>query len=863
MTAGVLQLGGTGGLGTGSSHTSGVTVNNGEALNLNGFSPAAAATLNLNGSASSTLGAVTNSAATAATYGGPVTLQSAGAIGGAGNITLNNTISGGFGLTKVGTDLLILSGASNGSTTTTISAGTLQIGANGTSGALGSSTISDSGTLVIDRGNAFSIASGNAISGTGGLIQAGSGTTTVNSANTYTGATAVTAGILQLGVAGALGNGTNNSSAVTVANGAALDLNGITPTAGSVPLNLNGTTATAAVGALTNSNATAATYGGPVTLQSASSIGGAGNITLSSTIGGGFALTKVGTDTLILSGGSNGSTTTTITAGTLQIGANGGSGKLGSGSVTDSSALVFNRTDNYGGTLTNSISGAGSLSVSAGTLTVGGANTYTGATNVNGGVLQLGVTGALGNGTNNTSAVTVANGAALDINGITPTAGSVPLNLNGTTATATVGALTNSNSTAATYGGPVTLQSASSIGGAGNITLSSTISGGIGLTKVGPDTLILTGGSNGSTTTTISGGTLQIGNNGGSGSLGSGNVTDNGVLVFNRNDNYGSALANSISGEGSLTLSAGTLALGGVNTYNGTTAINGGTLRINTASALANAPLAITSGLLDLTAKAPASMSVGPISMTGGALSFGVSGVISDTLVSSGAVSLAGTLNISAYGATVVGTTYTLISGSSVSGGLTLGNVPAAGFNTWTPGIGVGGTTYTVSLTGAPVPTAAYWSSAVSTVWNDASKAPTTSNWATDVSGETDTMQLPGAVTNVYLAASVASSLSTTLGTDFQHSQPEHARYHHGPGEHRRQQHVADRGRRHQLAGRGGWTDDQHHEPGLRRAADLDQQRRQPVDGELRRQRQRLDHRGLGNDCAGQRQHHHRWGHDQ
>src|SRR5207248_10866802 len=108
------------------------------------------------------------------------------------------------------------------------------------------------------------------------------------------------------------------------------------------------------------------------------------------------------------------------------------------------------------------------------------------------------------------------------------------------------GGVTNNGGTTATYGGNVAIQSGSSIGGFGYNTLSNNISGAICLTKVGSDTLILTGSTNGSTTTTISAGTLQIGNGGTSGTLGSGAVTDSGTLSFNRSDTI--TVGNTISG---------------------------------------------------------------------------------------------------------------------------------------------------------------------------------------------------------------------------------------------------------------------------------------------------------------------------
>jgi autotransporter-associated beta strand protein len=149
-----------------------------------------------------------------------------------------------------------------------------------------------------------------------------------------------------------------------------------------------------------------------VTLQSASSIGGSGDITLSNNISGSFGLTKVGADTVILSGATNGTTTTTISAGTLQVGNGGTTGTLGSGAVTDNAALSFKRSDNV--SVGNAISGSGTLDqVGTGIVTLTNANTYSGATTVNSGTLATGATNALGS----TSSVTVNSGATLLLSG--------------------------------------------------------------------------------------------------------------------------------------------------------------------------------------------------------------------------------------------------------------------------------------------------------------------------------------------------------------------------------------------------------------------------------------------------------------
>jgi autotransporter-associated beta strand protein len=132
-----------------------------------------------------------------------------GSLAGAGNITLgaaltsgtNNTtttfsgiISGTSGLTQndTGTGILVLSGANTYSGGgTTITAGTLQIGAAGTSGSI-TGNVTDGGTLAFDRSNALTFS--GIVSGTGGLTQEGSNTLTLTGASTYTGATNVSSG---------------------------------------------------------------------------------------------------------------------------------------------------------------------------------------------------------------------------------------------------------------------------------------------------------------------------------------------------------------------------------------------------------------------------------------------------------------------------------------------------------------------------------------------------------------------------------------------------------------------------------------------------------------------------------------------
>jgi outer membrane autotransporter protein len=91
--------------------------------------------------------------------------------------------------------------------------------------------------------------------------------------------------------------------------------------------------------------------------------------------------------------------------------------------------------------------------------------------------------------------------------------------------------------------------------------------------------LVLSGDNSYTGGTTISAGTLQLGNGGTTGSI-SGNVIDNGTLAFNRSDvvTFGGV----ISGTGNLAQSgSGTVILTAANTYTGTTTINTGNLIVD------------------------------------------------------------------------------------------------------------------------------------------------------------------------------------------------------------------------------------------------------------------------------------------
>ncbi|MBC2668862.1 MBG domain-containing protein [Novosphingobium piscinae] len=271
-------------------------------------------------------GVVTSSAASSVTL----------TVGGLNATTIYSGViedgAGQLALTKVGTGALALSGANTYTGQTTISAGILRIGANGTTGSLGNTAIVNNASLQFQRTNALTF--GNAISGTGSVGSIATGTITLTGNNSYTGATAVTSGSFVAGSATAFGSG----SAVTISSGRSLDLAGFPITIGSL----------AGAGRVTNSGAS------PVTLTVGSNDT---STTFSGVLENGtsaLALTKVGTGTLTLSGRNTHSGPITIDSGTLTFSGNGTSLSAGTIQVNSGGILGFGRNDTWGDDTTTS-----------------------------------------------------------------------------------------------------------------------------------------------------------------------------------------------------------------------------------------------------------------------------------------------------------------------------------------------------------------------------------------------------------------------------------------------------------------------------------------------------------------------------
>ena len=443
-------------------------------------------------------------------------------------LTLSGVISGAGGLTKQGTGTLTLSGANTFTNGTTISAGTLSIGAGGTTGAVAGNII-NAGTLVFNRSNASTYA--GVISGAGNLTKLGAGKLTFTGVSTYTGATNLSAGILEI----LTNNALPTTTALTLSGSATFDVD-----------------ANQTVASLTSASSTTNVA---IASTKTFTVAGTASTTYAGILSDAGILAKTGTGTLTLTGANTYTGGTTISGGTLAIGDGGPSGSI-AGNITNNASLVFNRSNAL--TYTAAIAGTGSLTKSsAGTLSLTGASTYTGTTTVSGGTLRVGVANALPA----TTQLSLGAGSILDVDFnqtvagfLTPGSGSFLDLASGITFTVAMPA----PNTTTTYAGNVIGSGVFAVSGAGGNT--------VNLTGSVPATVPTFVGT---------GVTLVIGSGG---SL-FGPVSSTGTLRF---ENLGSqTLSEVISGTGSLTISAGTTTLTGNNTLSGPTTINNGKLIVN------------------------------------------------------------------------------------------------------------------------------------------------------------------------------------------------------------------------------------------------------------------------------------------
>ena len=363
--------------------------------------------------------------------------------GAVGSFTYNTDLNGSLGLEKAGTGTLVLGGISDFTGVVTIQTGGILSVSNladgGVASNIGASTnaptslILSGGTLLYtgtaqSTDRRFTLTAGSTIqsSGTGALNFTNTGSPAWGSNNN---ARALTLGGTNTDdniFAGLITNNGSGNNSVTKADGGKWRLTNTSSTyTGATTINggvlevvtlANGGVASS-MGQSTNA-ATSLVFGAPTaTLRYIGSSNATTNrgFTLSSGAGGGATIESSGTgiltidNTIPLAYGTN-NQTRTLTLGGTNTGAN-----------------TFSKVIANNGTGATSLTKAG-----AGTWVLGGANTYTGATNVNAGTLLIATGGSL----NASSAVAVNSGGTLGGTG----------NVNGTVTVSVGGILSPGNS---------------------------------------------------------------------------------------------------------------------------------------------------------------------------------------------------------------------------------------------------------------------------------------------------------------------------------------------------------------------------------------------------------------------------------
>ena len=462
--------------------------------------------------------------------------------------------------------------------------------------------------------NSTSVTSANAV-----FIGGNAGSqVNLNQANAYTGQTTVnSAARLEVQNAGALG-GTSNGT--TVSDGGALSLYQATGgiTVAGEALNLAGLGVSGVNGALRNTGGNNA-WNGAITLGASSRIN-------ADTTGSSGSLTIGGN----ISGGAN----------VLFLGAQGASGANTGGNIAVSGA-ISGAGVTQDGTVTSVFKDG------VGTLTLSGANNYTGDTRISAGNLTVSGSGTLGSGS--------------DI--FIGSAGSLSVNVNTTVASLQEWGTGNAGTVALGAGSTLTVNGADK-----GTMFQNSISGAGGLTMAGSGTssLSLYGTQGYTGTTTVSGGKISSGV-----ALASSGITISGGT-------FETTAANIVADTSAVNVSAGTYALGGNDTVASLT-ISGGLLSSASASTLTAATYALQGGTVGANLGAgTATVTSGTTTLNGtlGATTVNVnSGTMSlgaaDRLANGAAVTVAGgTLGLSTFSDTVG--SFSISTGGTLGGSGTL-----------------------------------------------------------------------------------------------------------------------------------------------------------------------------------------------
>ncbi|MCL4204889.1 MAG: autotransporter-associated beta strand repeat-containing protein, partial [Pirellulaceae bacterium] len=617
-------------------------------------------------------------------------------------------IAGTGGLNKIGTGTLTLSGANTYSGDTTISAGTLKLGAANVipDGAGRGNVVFDpaSGTATLDLGGfsetinglsssgagssfvdtsvaggpyTLTLGGGNASGSFGGvirntagtvaLIKTGTGTQTLSGANTYSGATIVSQGTLKLGV----DNSLPTTTALTVGSGTTvgtLDMAGFNQTIGALTAAANN----AAPSSITIGSDTTLTVSGDLTLANNTDGGrtdltmnGAGslvvngaNIRVGNNTGGTNVSSKANLDLTALS-----SFTATL-SGSLIVQASGDNSAADTASLRlSNTANSITATNVYVGN--SATGGVNTLTLGAGTNLIQADTVHLGRGNRDSGVLSFGA--------NTTGTVTLRNRA-----GTGRAAVLMGNNSNQTTGYTTNNVFDTTGHSADLLIGTLTTAPATRTG-----TMTNTFSFDQGTLDIATINLAVAKGSGSSTNTlNIGGGTVSLGN------AGAGSVTlataATGILNITGGVVTSSVTFTKATGAGTatVTLNGGTLDMGGRN-LGGATAIN----TLNFQSGTLQNVAQINNGAIGLTKTTAGTLILagtnaysGDTIVVDGTLQLGSDDAIPDG-TGKGNVSVVGTLDLNGLSDTINGLSGsgTIDNTAAGAAGLTVGNNDASG----------------------------------------------------------------------------------------------------------------------------------------------------------------------------------------
>lgn len=420
--------------------------------------------------------------------------------------------------------------------------------------------VSPDSILFNNTGKAYTIGGTHGIAGATGLTKTGSGTLVIGTTNSFTGAVTLSAGTVSIpglanaGTASALGAG----STLTLADAS-------TP----MTLQLTGATST------TNRTITVNTGGVTIDVSQA-----ANTHTLGGIVSGNGGFTKTGPGTLVFNALNTYSGNTVVDGGTLQLNAsNSGAGVGG---------IIGTLTINSGGTVKTTAANAFgwngaqqvfTLNINGGLLdnTAAGDQGWALSINLTGGVMQS--NGGVSSSTTN-QLFTLGGGSSVH-----------------TLPSATTSVIAGRVTIREGNGGDLLPFNVEDGAAATDLLVSASLVTGAarGISKDGVGTMVLSGDNTYAGATLINAGTLQVGNGGASGTLGSGAglVTNNAQLVFNHGGIK--TMGNAITGTGTVQkIGTGSVILSGALDYSGATQINAGKLFIN--GSLANSAVSVGAG---------------------------------------------------------------------------------------------------------------------------------------------------------------------------------------------------------------------------------------------------------------------------